>query len=181
VVESLKRWAAVRTTGDVQELVEGNTRYLRDLQNRLPQYWNLPLAEKTEAFIPGARLKRGPLYDTVYWRQTPTGGNECVRDNIATLRVMGKLAAYYHKKIYVYFGPEGRPANQKDAGYTLQYKLPIMNAVKDLPSIRILDLTSLPLDEDRDLYNFVNLTYAGNSRVADKMFDFIRRHADDLI
>jgi len=166
----------------MQDALERHTRFLRGFDNRLPELLNLSVRPPTDGLDPidwGPDIQQwyGPRY-AVSEESRLGAGVDLNQDNTRTLRLMGKLADHFHKRLYVYFGPEGRAANQVDSVYTRLYKNPILAAIKGLPAVRVMDFTDLEVTEGVDLFNNVNVSYRGSEKVAKKMFEILRHDND---
>lgn len=94
--------------------------------------------------------------------------NEKQYGQALTLRIIGKLAALYNKKVYLLFDPAGRC--QKNGSYDEEYKKPLISAVKDLSSVTVLDLTDIEMEKGIDTQNCINYLYPGKLKIVKRLF-----------
>lgn len=169
----------------IQDRLKSNSLYLREFQRRLPEYLGFA------APLPSP-IDLGPVmsekYPPEFWRLyrirqaiKNVPGKTLQQDNILSLRLMGKLAQRFHKRIYVYFGPEGGVRQQEGNVYTEKYKMPIINALKDLPAVHIIDLTGLDVKQGSDAWSSANLSYLGNEKVAKKIFEVLHQNEQGFL
>lgn len=161
---------------DFQNHLSDNTRFLRDIQRRLPELLEVKKIPADFSEIDRKTLlTKEANWHTKYYREIPWLHSEPPeiynQDRILAFQLAARLAELYHKRLYLYFGPEGGLC-QEDHVYTNYYKNIMLKASEGYSSVKIIDLTGVPLDWGVDTFTCVNTTYLGSQKVAMALFQY---------
>lgn len=150
------------------ERIRQNTAYLREIE-KCGQYQFMPYRIKLHAPLVGNDPRYGYEYTNTLAIQQVSGPQAC-EDIALTLRIIGKLANAYGKKVFVLFGLGALPCNQEEDVYTRKFKIPIMASVGDLPAVKIIDLSNFKW-KPQDLWGktphaLMHVTQTGSEKYA---------------
>jgi hypothetical protein len=176
---------------DMGDQIKDLVRYIRINTKWLVAFQDYLYLSRTD-YLPDSEFKehaellhkvfkesKGQKIEKVYYQKPESFDPEKVDiqlPNILTLKIIAKLAKQYNKKVFVYFEPGGNC--QSDNIWTTHYKNKIINGIKDLPQLKILDLTDIQLVHHLETFNCINTTFIGSKRLAKRIYKEIVKYVD---
>lgn len=162
---------------DLARELNSNTSYLRLIQANMYRLLGISLPDDYyNKFIQKIKLSNVPYSPHFYKEDDYKNKNFNQDKQILVLRIMGKLAKKYNKKIYIFWGPS--TACEKDEFITRNFVEPITKGLIEIPGISYINLKNLKMDQKIDSFNCINYTLLGKMKISDKIYENLVRNGD---
>lgn len=161
----------------VARVLNQNTNYLRAMQSQLYKVFDLTVPESYyDDYLPQIKSSQKAYTPEYYQYKEERPQHQTQEGQILPLRIMGKLAEIYHKKIYFYIGPSTQC--QKEHFLDDNFINPIKNGIQDLKAFHIMDMKRLKMEPRVDSFNCINFSILGKRKASEEIYRQMLENGD---